>query len=124
MAFRRALDQTITVERNTPSKDAMGGRTDSFAAIAAATNIAAKGYKGGAAGKSHQHIDVLFGRPDWKGDFVWVTDTDCTARPGDRVNHGGVYYAIHATFDYQNPYSGRLIYAMDCTLVRVGAGAT
>jgi hypothetical protein len=119
MSQRRAYNQTITIERNTPSKDAMGGRTDSFASLSG--SIKALGYKHS---EKPQHIAESFSRPDWKGDFVWQTLTDCGARPGDRVNHGSVYYTIHAAFPYSNPFSGRSVYVMDCSLIRAGSGTT
>lgn len=118
------LDKIISVERQTATKDSRGGETNgSWNPISAATtNIKASLYKHS---EKPQHIATLFARPSWKGDFVCITDVACAAKPGDRVNHNGVYYQIHDTFDYgHSNLIQPVVYVIDCSLVRITSGNT
>jgi hypothetical protein len=113
------LNKRITVERNTPTKNSTGGDVPSWAAISAATtNIKARDIQ-----KRHWDKTQEFGgRADWSAEVEWVTNVDCGAKPGDRVNHGGVYYEIVGQFDFgHDAISSDTVYVMKTLRLRTTA---
>lgn len=123
MSLAFFLTDTITVERATFTQDSMGGESVAYAAISSATTaIPAIVYKHS---EKTQKPILEFGRRDWKGEFAVVTNVACGAKPGDRVNHGSVYYDILDVFDYGHPrLNTSAVYVMDCNLVRSASGTT
>lgn len=88
--FSFLLDKTVTVQRNTPTKDAAGGQVDSWANLSGAVNVKASNrfeWRTEAA-------DATLHRRDGLSEYLWAFESDLGVRVNDRIVYAGKYYAV------------------------------
>lgn len=111
MSFRFFLTERITIERNTPTKDASGGQADSWSAIA--TSIRAKGWNR----TPQADINTDFMQREFKGNYVFAIDAALDIKPKDRIKQGSIYFEVHQVANFSHSaISSQTVYIIDCSL--------
>ena len=80
---------TVTIERNTQTKDAAGGNVNAWATLSGASAVQACKWP-----KKHGGAEAPFGSRDEVSEWEWALAEDYSARAGDRINESGTYYDI------------------------------
>ena len=115
MSLKYWLNKTVTVQRCTRTKDAVGGWTEVWASLSGAVSISAALIP-----KKRQAPDKSLNREDWHGEWIWILDGDYGIKPGDRIAYGTTYYYATAVIPYEHDsISNDTPYAVECELRKV-----
>jgi len=87
--FSFMLDRTVTIQRNTPSTDASGGPTSSWANISGAVNVRAARWQ-----KRHNEKTHDFQGESGVSEIEYALESDYGLRNGDRIVDDGEYFEI------------------------------
>lgn len=108
------VNATVSIERNTQTKDASGGNVNSWATLSGASAVKACKWP-----KRHGGAEAPFGGRDEVSEWSWVVGADYSIRAGDRINESSVYYDIIQVqpFSHQNLW-GDAMFELKTILVR------
>lgn len=97
--FTFLLARTVTVQRKTPTQDALGGETDgTWANVSGLTSVRAMAWQK----KRNEHV-TDFARMDANSEIEWAFEPGADVRNGDRISYGSAYYHVAGVaFDFTN----------------------
>lgn len=108
MSLATFLNTSATLQRNTPTKDAVGGSVASWSTV---TTFSCARWN------TDDRLVRLFAQDMIKGTHVFATDSDLGVKPTDRVLIGSTYYRVEGSTSFQNAsiLGGATLYLISAT---------